>query len=288
MLIGTLKNGLVEVLKDLSHITSLGRDLDKTKNFHQESMDLTIKALTEYSEVLKSLSIKPQDVLITATEASRVAKNAPEFYQKIKKDFGLCVNIISSEGEAYYTALGTCLDVNQNKNVIMDMGGASTEFIQVIKEPFCVESSFSLPIGSVRTRDLMKANLYQEYFNKNLALDIPLKTTEVVAVAGTMTTVAAMIFSPQEFDSKKIHNVRITSDQLTHFYEEINELSESDLLKKYPVVGKRANVIQFGLKAVNDLAYHFKIKSFIISCYGLRFGTLFQGEIDEQFTKNKF
>jgi exopolyphosphatase/guanosine-5'-triphosphate,3'-diphosphate pyrophosphatase len=288
MLIGILKDGRVEVLQDLSHITSLGRDLDKTKMFHQESMDLTINAISEYSKELKRLSIQPSSVLVTATEASRVAKNANEFYQKVKADFGLSTNIISSEGEAYYTAVGTCLDVSRNNNVIMDMGGASTEFIQVTKQPFCVESSFSLPIGSVRARDLILADKYQDYFKTNLALDITLATTEVIAVAGTMTTVAAMIFCPNGFASEKIHNLKISSDQLTHFYEEISELSEENLIKKFPVVGKRANVIQYGLRAVNDLAYHYKIKNFVISCYGLRFGTLFQGEIDERFTTNKF
>jgi len=288
MLIGTASEAGVEVIDDYSHITSLGRDLDKTKMFHLESMSLTWNALTEYKDKLKKYFIAPESVLVTATEASRVASNAKEFFTKTKNELGFSTKIINTEGEAYYTALGTCLDVAQNKNVIMDMGGASTEFIQVQKNPFKVESSFSLPIGSVRARDLMNSGKYQNYFNEKLALDIKLSSSEVIAVAGTMTTVAAMMFCPNEFVAKDIHNKIIPADQLTHFYEEIHELSEKELHEKFPVVGKRANVILYGLKAANDLAYHYKIKSFIISCYGLRFGTLYQGMIDEKFTANHF
>lgn len=288
MLVGTSSGSGVEILEDHSHITSLGRDLDKTKMFHPESMTATWNALTEYAQRLKKLQIKTDEVLVTATEASRVAQNSKTFYQKVKSELGFSTKIISSEGEAYYTALGTCLDVAKNDNVIMDMGGASTEFIQVKKSPFSVESSISLPIGSVRARDLINASAYKDYFQKNLALDFKLKSDEVIAVAGTMTTVAAMIFCPDSFSVEKIHNKRISADELTHFYEEIAELSETELKEKFPVASKRANVISYGLKAVNDLAYHYKIKNFIVSCYGLRFGTLYQGKIDEKFTTDQF
>ena len=50
MLIGTASEAGVEVIDDYSHITSLGRDLDKTKMFHLESMSLTWNALTEYKD----------------------------------------------------------------------------------------------------------------------------------------------------------------------------------------------------------------------------------------------
>ena len=66
---------LSEIL-NLSYITSLGRDLDKTKKFHPDSMQSTYEALLDYKIQLEKIHITPQEVLVTATEASRVALNS--------------------------------------------------------------------------------------------------------------------------------------------------------------------------------------------------------------------
>ena len=88
-------NKILSELLDLSHITSLGKDLDKTKKFHTDSMNATYNALVEYKKELKKINIFPETVLVTATEASRVATNASEFFLKIKEELGFKITIIN-------------------------------------------------------------------------------------------------------------------------------------------------------------------------------------------------
>ena len=97
------------ILYEEARITALGKNLDDNKMFREKSMKDTLEALEAYSDVCKKFNISPNEVVMTATEASRVAKNAIDFYDEAEKRIGFKVDLISGEQEAYYTALGVSL-----------------------------------------------------------------------------------------------------------------------------------------------------------------------------------
>ena len=83
LLIGNVDNGQVcEVLENESRVTGLGRDLDLNKKFIQIAMDESVEALKEYSELIKKHNVPSENIIVTATEATRVAKNKDEFIRK--------------------------------------------------------------------------------------------------------------------------------------------------------------------------------------------------------------
>jgi exopolyphosphatase/guanosine-5'-triphosphate,3'-diphosphate pyrophosphatase len=100
------KGMITKELLNESFITSLGKDLDATKKFHPDSMKATYEALCEYKKMLNKINYLIENVIVTATEASRVSTNSREFFKRIKDEIGFNIQIISSDGEAYYTALG--------------------------------------------------------------------------------------------------------------------------------------------------------------------------------------
>ena len=279
-------NKILSELLDLSHITSLGKDLDKTQKFHPDSMNATYNALLEYKTELQKFNILPESVIVTATEASRVATNAAEFFLKIKDELGFKITIINSEGEAYYTALGVASGILDSPSVvIMDIGGASTELIKVELNPFNIISSISLPIGSVRATDWLKENCFEQKTKEIFSLNFNhYETKSLVCVAGGMTTMAAMYLGLKEFDPKKVDGLSLTFDSLKLFAVDLQKTNRDNLLLLFPFLGKRVEVISAASKVAVMFGSRLKIETIKISTRGLRYGTILKGEINVKFT----
>lgn len=284
-------DGSFKTLESQARITSLGKDLDKNKLFLESSMDSTFEALSEYSSIISKYTVKPWDVLITATEASRVAKNADNFFTKVKEELGLSVTKISGEGEAYYTALGVSKGVQTKSNslIIMDIGGASTELIKIGLEDFSIEKSISLPIGSVRATDWMQDGVFEseldKIFSKN---DLTIYESELlVCVAGTMTTISAILLKQEVFNEEQIHDHEFSYNELGRLLETMRTMNSNEILNEYPICGKRATSIFGGGVVAKEIVKKLKAQKIKISTYGLRYGVALEGRIDERFTQER-
>lgn len=278
-----------EELLNESFITSLGKDLDETKRFHPDSMQSTYDALKKYKELLISIKFPLSDVIATATEASRVSTNSREFFKKIKEDLGINIQIISSDGEAYYTALGVVSSLsNPSDNiVVMDIGGASTELISIKTNPFKIEKSISLPVGSVRATDWKNKNEFDSKIYEVLSPDLSQYDTEtLVCVAGSMTALASMYLGQREYSDTKIEGMTISFKTFQAFAIDLEKTSTENLLMLFPFLGKRAPMVAAGARVAEILGTKLKIDLIKISTRGLRYGVVINGGIDEQFIDN--
>lgn len=280
---------IVKELLDESSITSLGKDLDKTGVFHPDSMKATAESLKNYSILCEKNGINPSDVIVTATEASRVARNSNDFYSKIKSETGFTTQIISSEGEAYYTALGVASSMNESNGsiIIMDIGGASTELIKLNLRPFSITSTISLPVGSVRGMDWRKSGEFESKMSELLSKNLePYKTEELVCVAGSMTALASMYLGLKEFSAQKIEGQSISFQNFCAFSEDLQKTNIENLLLLFPFLGKRAPMVGPGALVAQKIAEKLNVVKLKISTRGLRYGTVLSGEIDERFISN--
>lgn len=287
LLISDFSKGKFEDIESRSRITSLGKNLDETGKFQEKSMDATFDALKEFKKIIGKYDIKPEETLMTATEASRVASNAKEFFEKVKKKLGFTVTIISSDGEAYYTALGVASGAGlKTKEVtIMDIGGASTELIKVSTNPFKIIKSVSLPVGSVRAFDWLEAGTFQNKLEK-LFKEFDLesyKTDELLCVAGTMTAIGAMLLGLSNFKESTVNDSIIEFTKFCEFLEKIKPLSEDDLIVQYPFLGKRSKTIVAGARVARAMGIKLEVKKLKISTLGLRYGTIVEPKLKEEF-----
>jgi exopolyphosphatase/guanosine-5'-triphosphate,3'-diphosphate pyrophosphatase len=256
----------------------LGKDLDKTGMFHADSMNSTYDALIDYKKKLQTVNIRAEDTIVTATEASRVARNAPEFFLKIKNELGFEVKTISGVEEAYFTALGVASGIEKNsmKNcVVMDIGGASTELIKLTLYPFKVESSISLGVGSVRAYDWKNSNIFEESLHKLLAQDLSLYETEtIICVAGGMTSLAAMMLNKKYFIESEIDGVEFSAQEFIKFCDLIQIKSTEEINIEFPFLGKRSLVIKSAAEVAKNFILKLLVNKIKISTRGLRFGVV--------------
>lgn len=272
-------------LLNLSSITSLGRDLDKTKRFHPDSMQATYDALKHYRDQLIKIHFKAEDAIVTATEASRVATNSAEFFAKIKEDLGFTITKITADGEAHYTALGVAAAVDSDSDiVIMDMGGASTELIKVGLHPFEIKTTISMPIGSVRATDWKKEGIFENKVHEALNIDFEAYNTKnLVCVAGSMTSLASMFSGHQEFKDREIDGLVIKFSSFQEFSRDLQKTNVENLLLLFPFLGKRAPMVAAASDVAERIGKKLSIETMQISTRGLRYGVLIQGVIDDRF-----
>lgn len=276
-------------LAKLSEVTGLGRGLDKNGVFAEVSMQETYAALKHYAEVCTKAGVLPQNIIATATEASRVAKNAASFYLKIREELGINVQIISGKGEAALTTKGILFNTHfaTDEVVVMDIGGASTELIRVNTKTFEIQKSISLRVGSVRATDWLKEEIFQNALSKvfqdhSVELDY-YRTPVLHCVAGTLTSIGNMHLGNKDFVENEVHGLTLKKEHIEALFRRCSQWAPEDFLKEFPFLGKRATAMRGGLILTTHLLQRLNVSEVVISTYGLRFGTFLDGGVLDEY-----
>lgn len=107
----------------------LAGGLTETKQLDAASQRRALECLSRFGERLKGMP--PGAVRAVGTSALRVAKNAPEFMEKARAALGFEIEVVSGREEARLIYLGVAhsLPLTQDRRLVVDIGGGSTECI---------------------------------------------------------------------------------------------------------------------------------------------------------------
>lgn len=289
LLIADMTNNKFLEISKQSHITSLGKELDKNKLFHPESMLATYEAIKDYAEECDQYDIPRGNIIATATEASRVAQNAPDFFAKIKKELRVNIQAITSQAEAYFSTKGILFNSTFDSDIItiMDIGGASTELIKVNTKNFNILETISMPIGAVRAAQWLEDGLFVQNLQKTF-LDFrneidKFQSRNLYCVAGTVTSLGNMHLQHKEFVEDDVHGLVLKTEDIDNLFKKYSEHDPKDFLEIFPFLQKRSNSIRGGLHLVYHIVHRLLVKEMTISTYGLRYGTILEGKIKKEF-----
>jgi exopolyphosphatase/guanosine-5'-triphosphate,3'-diphosphate pyrophosphatase len=285
LLIADFSNGKLQELLKKSHVTSLGKDLDKNKKFIESSMDATFEALKDYALECDKFNVPRGEIIVTATEAARVATNSKDFFEKIKQSLHLDIKIITSDAEAYYSTRGILFNSQFEEELItiMDIGGASTELIRVNTRNFTILETISMPVGAVRSAQWIDEEIFVQTLQKifvDFRSDLDkFQSRKLYCVAGTVTSLGNMHLENKEFHEDDVHGLNLKSEDFENLFKKYSEWNSKSFLEKFPFLGKRAQSIRGGIHLVYHLIHRLLVKEVTISTYGLRYGTLLEGNI---------
>ena len=289
LLVADVSNGNFTEISKRSEITQLGKELDKNKLFHPESMDATYAAIQSYIADCSKFGISPDSIIASATEASRIAQNAKEFFDRIQNELKLTILTINPLGEAYYSTKGILFNSKFSSDIItvMDIGGASTELIKVNTKTFQILETISMPVGSVRASQWLDDKLFVQNLQK-IFLDFrndldKFQSRELYCVAGTITSLGNMHLKRKEFIENDIHGLMIKAEDLDSLFKQFSDWEPDQFLAEFPFLQKRSKSIRGGLHLVYHLIHRLLVKEITISTYGLRYGTLLEGKIKKEF-----
>lgn len=291
LLVANFSDDKVTILENESNVTGLGRDLDQNGSFINEAMTDSEAVLEQYVSICRKHKIDPKNIIATATEASRVAKNAKSFYESIKQKYDLSVLVITGEAEAYFSTTGILFDKKINEDIItiMDIGGASTELIKVNTKEQKIIRSFSMPVGAVRMNNWeqddcqsVKLNSVLADFHEGIS---SVKSKKLYCVAGTMTSVGSMYLENKTFVENQVNALEFKSCELDTMLKKFHAYSPEEYLIQFPFLGKRSRTIESGIRLAQAIIKKLGVEDLYISTYGLRYGTLLAGEISNDYIR---
>jgi len=167
--VGRIIGNQIYPLDGLKETVRLAAGLTADKQLDAAAQERGLIALARFGERLRGFA--PEAVRAVATNTLRVAKNAPEFLARGEAALGFPIEVIAGREEARLIYLGVAhtLPQRRQRQLVVDIGGGSTEFIigRNIK-PLHLESlymgcvSYSLkyfPNGRIDKRGMKEAEL---------------------------------------------------------------------------------------------------------------------------------
>ena len=234
-------SSLTEIDRRLE-IVRLGQGVDKTGRLDPAALDRTFASSRVYAKEIEELGV--ERVRFVATSASRDAENRSEFLTGIREILGVTPEVISGDEEARLSfvgatrSLGAVAADHPPPYLVVDIGGGSTEF--VLGEDV-VHAACSVDIGCVRlTERHLRSNpptaveVTAARADIARAIDqaaraVPLASVRtLVGLAGSVTTVAAIVLGLDTDDPARIHHSVISATDVRRVSDELLRLTHEE------------------------------------------------------------
>ncbi len=242
-----------------------------------DSMERVLCALEKFS--LAAAAANCGEVIATATQAVRIAKNQREFLDAAEKRAGIRFRILSGSEEAYYSFLAVRESLPVDSGLIFDTGGGSTE-IMLVKNRELIRS-ISTPCGAVmmteRFRESSQEELTQAVYDviRNVGWLKEAEGLPIYGVGGSARTVGSL-YKKRTLSHEELNGLEISRKSVDRIYRTVYD---TPLEKRIDIEGMdkpRADVILAGLtplKAMMDITGSPKL---VICAYGVKEGVFFE------------
>ena len=145
--IGRCQGGHIERIEYLKETVRQGAGMDENKLLSPSAMQRGWDCLARFAERLHGFK-KPQ-VRAVATQTLREAKNRDEFLLRAQNILGFPIEVIAGQEEArlIYQGVSHLLPQSDEKRLVVDIGGRSTEMI--LGQGYQASAMESYRLGSV-------------------------------------------------------------------------------------------------------------------------------------------
>jgi exopolyphosphatase/guanosine-5'-triphosphate,3'-diphosphate pyrophosphatase len=233
----------LRAVDSFSRIVRLGEGVSSSGMLSEDAMERTLTALHACKRKMDQHSVVRGRYV--ATEACRRARNALMFVERVRKETGLCVEIISGEEEARLALLGCCslLKRRTAHALAFDIGGGSTELMwvearylgeqaahgeeaRVVPFDLTIKDWISVPCGVMNLSEQFGGSGYAElYFEDivarveehlrafdarhDIARFVREEEVQLLSTSGTVTTLAAVHLDLPRYDRSRVDGINL-------------------------------------------------------------------------------
>ena len=278
--IGSYNNGQIHRVDYLKETVRQGGDLDAERNLKPEAIERGLKCLARFGEAIKNFP--KQNVRAVATQTLREAKNRDVFLKLAKKSLGFDVEVISGVEEArlIYQGVSRLLPQSDERRLVIDIGGRSTEFI--LGQHLTAETTDSLRVGSVTwslkyfadgqlsEKNFERAEIAAESFLDAVADTYQHQYWDVAyGASGTVSAIAEVLAGAGFADDV------VTRKGLAWLRAQLIKAKTVDKLELIGLKEERKAVIAGGLSVLTGVFDLLKIDSLNVAKGALRHGLLY-------------
>jgi exopolyphosphatase/guanosine-5'-triphosphate,3'-diphosphate pyrophosphatase len=272
-------------LRSDRRILRLGQSVDGERVLRADAMDRVITTLKEWRQVIEEC--RTEATIAVATSAVRDARNRDEFLDRVKREAGFEVEVITGEEEARRTLLGirSGLPASVTDMLALDIGGGSTEFI--LDRPGRPSMARSIDIGVVRlserilrhdpptVEEIERARKWVRDEAIGAVADMPCLTGfTFVGTAGTITSLAAMAQQLPSYEPARIHNSTLAVETVTRLEQQLLSRRKDQRRGMPGLEPGREEVIVAGALILRTVMQTLGMATVLVSDLGLREGVL--------------
>jgi exopolyphosphatase/guanosine-5'-triphosphate,3'-diphosphate pyrophosphatase len=248
-------------------------------------MEATIEALGRMKGVADRRGVSR--IAAVATSAMRDATNGPAFAERIRRELGIPLRIISADHEARlsWRSVRHHFRLEQTRTVVADIGGGSLEVVCAVDG--LVELTTSLPLGAVRLTE--KGGVHADPRRAVAAMRrearrvlkralpwVDWRQATVIGSGGSFTNLARMAAARQGRPTDPIHGTTVATGEVEALLEWLSTMNSDERATVPGLSPMRADIILAGLAVTAELLALLDAREVTTSAYGLREGLLLE------------
>lgn len=266
------------ILRKSNTVNRLSRCMFENRMIQSEALKDGMNIIHEYMKDIKENNAEL--VSVFSTSVLRDADNRNLIIQEVKRQYGCDIQIISGEQEAFYAyrAASRLMRHNDEKAIVIDIGGGSTEIICGNKEK--IDHKVSLDIGAVRLTELYCKNdpatdmeLNQITCNIGEKLKVLPCTAHrdaiLIGTGGTIKTLATIYSGLDYRNEKRIDGMVVPRHSINNIFHDLVKMNLEARKKVKGLNPKRADVIVAGLLILQAVIEAFGADQITISSSGV-------------------
>ena len=275
-----------KTLERIVRSTRLGAGLTKTGSLSDEAIERTVSCINEYAALINHHKVTHKRIV--ATQACRIANNSETFFKKVRASSGLEPEIISGEQEGSLAYRGATISFGRStskRTLVIDIGGASTELMIGAES---LRTAVSIPFGAVtlseselhrdppRPEELTNAiSLVSDAVDDAVHMNPELaRADQIIGVAGTIVTIAAVELGLKQFDPEKLHAMRLTREAAEDVFRTLATEPLADRVFNPGLPRDRADIIVGGCCLLVAVMRRLQIPELIVSQHNLLDGVV--------------
>lgn len=273
LLIASAPDGrLVEHARLLTFV-NLGEGVDANRAFTEGALERAEECFLRYAEIIENHGC--DFVRIVATSAARDVSNGERFLELARRTVGVEAEIIEGVEEAELSFRGALAGIEAAADpvLVFDTGGGSTELVigSVDGE---IASRRSVNVGSRRIRERFlhgdpptseQVAAARDFIGETLESDELAGVATVIGVAGTVTSLSALVQGLAVYDRELVHGSILTAEQVAEVTERLLAASVEEVSSWGPVPPERAKVLCAGALIVDELMRRVGVSELTVS-----------------------
>ena len=287
------QNGFV-IVDAFSRIVRLGEGLAASGRLSDAAMDRAVAALRICADKLRRRHVHLARSV--ATEACRRATNGAEFVERVRRETGIAIDIITAEEEARLAVMGchVLLEEGDGPALIFDIGGGSTELVLVdttgkmprtldwYSAPWGVVSLTEVEPGDPTTQqgrldiyNRMRARVNESF--SAFAARLPSGARNhlrLLGTSGTVTTLASVHLGLPSYDRSAVDGLIVPAAAMRGVSEMLSGMSVPERIE-IPCIGtERADLVVAGCAILEAILDIFPAERLGVADRGIREGIL--------------
>lgn len=281
------------VVDAFSRIVRLGEGLTISGALSDAAIDRAIAALTVCADKLRKRHVTLARSV--ATEACRRAVNGRQFIERVYRETGIALDIISAQEEARLAVLGchALLEPGDGPALIFDIGGGSTELVLVDSRgpaPRIVDW-LSAPWGVVSLTEsaplqghdkaarqaayaAMRARVTESFAPFAARLPMRAKGKRLLGTSGTVTTLASVHLDLPKYNRQMIDGLIVPSAAMRAIAGRLSLMPLDDRRAMPSIGAERADLVVAGCAILEGILDIWPAERLGIADRGIREGIL--------------